>query len=171
MTLPDRRPKGAALVLEERGYDIKGMKLEETRAILADHDDFKNEKCCVDTFLRNSGHTCVFIPKFHCELNPIERVWSQSKCYTRAYCGYTISSLRRTIPLGLKSVSKKNIANYVNRCRNYMWPCTHKPTLRRIFFYTAKRHISWRACCDFFHPPTKSYDFWKWMISNLTFPR
>ena len=40
-TLPDRRPKGAALVLEERGYNTRGMKLEEMRAILADHDDFK----------------------------------------------------------------------------------------------------------------------------------
>ena len=28
------------------------------RAILADHDDFKNEKCQIDTFLSNSGHTC-----------------------------------------------------------------------------------------------------------------
>ena len=94
MTLPDGRPKGAALVLEERGYNTKGIKLEEMRAILADHDEFKNEKCRVDTFLSNSSHTCVFIPKFHCELNPIERVWSQSKRYTRAYCDYTIASLR-----------------------------------------------------------------------------
>ena len=60
MTPPDGRPKGAALVLEERGYNTKGMKLEEMRAILADHDDFKNEKCRVDTFLSSSGHTCVF---------------------------------------------------------------------------------------------------------------
>ena len=97
------------------------MKLGEMRAILADHDDFKNEKCRVDTFLSNSGHTCVFIPKFHCELNPIERVWSQSKRYTRAYCDYTIVSLRRSIPLGLGSVTKENIANYVRRCRNYMF--------------------------------------------------
>ena len=121
LTLPDGRPKGAAQILEERGYNTRGMKLEEMRAILADHDDFKNEKCRVDTFLSNCGHTCIFIPKFHCELNPIERVWSQSKRYTRAYCDYTIGSLRRSIPLGLKSVSKENIANYVRRCRNYMF--------------------------------------------------
>ena len=72
LTLPDGRPKGAALVLQERGYDTSRMKLEEMRSILAEHDDFKNEKCRVDT---SCGHTCVFIPKFHCELNPIERVW------------------------------------------------------------------------------------------------
>ena len=91
------------------------------RTILAGHDDFKNEKCRVDAFLTSCGHTCVFIPKFHCELNPIERVWSQRKRCTRAHCDYTIASLRRSIPLGLKSVSAGNIANYVRRCRNYMF--------------------------------------------------
>ena len=121
LTLPDGCPKGAALVLEERGYDTKGMKLDEMRSILAGHDDFKNEKCHVDTVLTDCGHTCVFIPKFHCELNPIERVWSQSKRYTRAHCDYTIASLQRNIPLALQSVSAENIANYVRRCRNYMF--------------------------------------------------
>ena len=91
MTLPDGRPKGAVLVLQERGYDTTRMKLEEMQTILASHEDFKNEKCRVDTFLTGCGHTCVFIPKFHCELNPIERVWSQSKRYTRAHCDYTIA--------------------------------------------------------------------------------
>ena len=75
MTLPHRRPKGAAIVLEERGYNTKGIRLED---ILANHDDFKNEKCRV-------GHTCIFISKFLCELNPIERVWSQSKRYMRLH--------------------------------------------------------------------------------------
>ena len=121
MTLPDGRPKGAAIGLEERGYDIKGMKLDEMRSILAGHEDFKNQKCRVDAYLSSRGHTCVFLPKFHCELNPIERVWSQSKRYTRAHTDYTIASLRQNIPLGLDSVSADNIANYVRRCRHYMF--------------------------------------------------
>ena len=62
MTLLDRRPKGAALVLEERGYNTKKMKLEDMRLILAEHDDFKNEKCHVHRFLSNVGHTRVIIP-------------------------------------------------------------------------------------------------------------
>ena len=51
LTLPDGHPKGAALVLEERGYNIRGMKLDEMRSTLASHDDFKNEKCRVDSFV------------------------------------------------------------------------------------------------------------------------
>ena len=143
MTLPDGRSKGAALVLEERGYNTKGMNN------LADHDDFKDEKCRVDTFLSNSGHICVFIPKFHCKLNPIERVWSQSKRHTRAYCDYTIGSLRRSIPLGLKSVTKENIANYVRRCRNYMFAYLEGSAVgheleEKIKFYKSASYTSHR---------------------------
>ena len=149
LTLPDGKPKGAALVLQERGYDTTRMKLEEMRRILAEHDDFKNEKCRVDTFLSSCGHRCVFIPKFHCELNPIERVWSQSKRYTRAHTDYTIASLRRSIPEGLKSVSKENIANYVHRCRNYMFAYLEGSAVggeleERIKFYKSVNYTSHR---------------------------
>ena len=40
---------------------------------------------------------------------------------TREHTDYTIVSLRKNIPLGLDSVSVENIANYVRRCRNYMF--------------------------------------------------
>ena len=36
------------------------MKLEDMRAILADHEDFKDEKCHIDRFLSNIGHTCFY---------------------------------------------------------------------------------------------------------------
>ena len=63
LTLLDGRPKGAALVLQERGYDITGMKLEEMQRILAEHD-FKNEKCRVDTFYLAVGTPVFSFPSF-----------------------------------------------------------------------------------------------------------
>ena len=64
------------------------------QVILSQHDDFKNEKNALETMLESRGHVAVFLPKFHCELNGIERVWGHSKRTTRAYCDYTITSLR-----------------------------------------------------------------------------
>ena len=32
-----------------------------------------------EDYLVKRGHIVLFIPKFHCELNPIERVWGQAK--------------------------------------------------------------------------------------------
>jgi hypothetical protein len=31
-------------------------------------------KSMLETVIREAGHLCIFLPKFHCELNPIEMV-------------------------------------------------------------------------------------------------
>lgn len=39
----------------------------------------------------------MFTPKFHCEINPTERVWCHAKRYTRAHCGHTFQDIKQTI--------------------------------------------------------------------------
>ena len=53
----------------------------------------------------SEGHIPVFLPKFHPELNPIERVWAQLKHYTKAYCKYTLVSQCKNIPNSYDSVT------------------------------------------------------------------
>ena len=36
------------------------------------------------------GHYCIFLPKYHPELNFIERYWSRVKWYARQKCDQTI---------------------------------------------------------------------------------
>jgi hypothetical protein len=43
------------------------------------HCDFINEKPMIQHFLEARGHVCIFYPKFHCELNPIEMLWGYGK--------------------------------------------------------------------------------------------
>ncbi len=78
--------KGLQQTLEEQGFDVCGMHVKCSPVC-----PFKNNNCCMapllskqDDFLlrilllkqkiRMHGHICVFLPKFHCELNPIEIV-------------------------------------------------------------------------------------------------
>ena len=60
----------------------------------------------------------IFYPKFHCELNFIERFWCSAKHYTRENCSYSLTGLRATIPAALKSVSTATINRYYNHCNN-----------------------------------------------------
>ena len=93
-------PKGLRLVLEERGVNTRGMTADKMRESLSVHPDFKNEKSRVERFLmEEKGHIVYLLPKYHCELNRIESVWAQAKRYTRAYCNYSIQSLRKNIIL------------------------------------------------------------------------
>ena len=114
-------PRGLIEILTERGCYRPKMKVDEMRAIIASHPDFKNEKNKLEKFLHDRGYSCQFLPKYHCELNPIERCWAQAKRHTRAYCNYNITGLRRNIPEGLDKVSVENIDNYIRRVRIYMF--------------------------------------------------
>lgn len=107
-------PKGMKIILEERGINTNTLHKEDMQMILRNHDDFRNEKPRIFHFLEQRG-------KFHPELNPIERVWGQSKVYTKGHCKYTFPSLHNTIPAGLDSVSVESIKKYHRKARDYMF--------------------------------------------------
>lgn len=62
------------------------------RKALSMQQDFRDEKPLLQVVIEDAGHICHFLPKFHCELNPIEMYWGWTKaresslrCGTRAY--------------------------------------------------------------------------------------
>ena len=73
----------------------------------------------IESFLTDKGHVALFLPKFHCELNPIERVWGEAKCYSRKYTNFTLQRLRNLLPDALDSVSTTTIRKYVRKARGY----------------------------------------------------
>ena len=91
------------------------------RETLAEHFDFRDETSMVERMLIDKAHIPCFLPKFHPELNPIERVWAQLKRYTRAHCKYSFPSLRKNIPLAYDSVTVENIRNHFRKVRHYMF--------------------------------------------------
>jgi hypothetical protein len=52
--------------------------------VLSTQHDFLSEKPMIQLFLEEAGHQCYFIPKYHCEFNPIEMYWGwvkRRKCF------------------------------------------------------------------------------------------
>lgn len=117
--MEDGTPKGMKMVLEERGINTSHMNADDMRIVLSNHDDFRTDKTKVEHHLENRGHIVMFIPKFHCELNPIERVWGQAKVYTRAHTNFTLARLRQIIGPALDSVSVDLIRKYFSRVGEY----------------------------------------------------
>ena len=78
-------PKGPKLVLEERGVNTDSLNAKELRDILDKHPDFTTQTTLVEELITSRSHICLFFPKFHCELNAIERVWCHAKNYARKY--------------------------------------------------------------------------------------
>ena len=107
--------KGMRVVLEERGVRTQTLNADQMRTILSQREDSKNEKSLVEHFLESRGHTAIFLPKFHPELNPIERVWAQSKRYTKAYCK-TCNLSERTIPSAFKACYLRTLQIIIAKC-------------------------------------------------------
>ena len=42
-------------------------------------DDFQSEKPLIQLIIEHAGHVCLFLPRFHCELNAIEMLWGFRK--------------------------------------------------------------------------------------------
>jgi len=73
-------------VLEERGFNVSRLRAKCSPVcpienmgccmarLLSQQDDFKHQVSMLETFIHKAGHECIFLPKFHCELNPIEMV-------------------------------------------------------------------------------------------------
>jgi len=86
MTLPDGCPKGLQRVLEEHGFNVSCLHakcspvcpIKNTgccmACLLSQQEYFKHQASMLETFIHNAGHKCIFLLKFHCELNPIEMV-------------------------------------------------------------------------------------------------
>ena len=73
----------------------------------------------VEELVTERGHMCLFIPRFHCELNPIKRCWCHVKKYIRAHSNSSIIRLWRIIPEGLASVAPEMIARFFRTCGDY----------------------------------------------------
>lgn len=125
------KQKGIKQILIERGlWPASGLRLDcppptdrkSTRCrpeggccarnVLMMEPDFQQQKCQLQEKLEACGQVVLFLPKFHCELNPIESYWCQAKWYCRENCDYTFSGLRDTVPNSLASVKNSSILGY-----------------------------------------------------------
>ena len=86
MTTDDGKAKGLEQTLRECGFNVTGMRAKCSpvcpwenenccmACLLSKQDDFVNQISMLETVITEAGHKCLFLPKFHCELNPIEMV-------------------------------------------------------------------------------------------------
>jgi transposase len=51
--------------------------------------------------MNNCGFRCMFFPRYHCELNPIEMSWAWIKTHHRCTCTYDFSTLKAELPITL----------------------------------------------------------------------
>ena len=101
--------KGLQAVLEERGFNVCGLRAKCSPVcpfesqnccmarLLSQQDDFANQLSMLETLIKDAGHNCIFLPKFHCELNPIEMVSCWDFCHFQMLIASSIGDGANTV--------------------------------------------------------------------------
>jgi transposase len=76
----------------QKAKGTKGSKTKSCCAetLLANQPDFLEQECQIAEVVKAGGHLCLFLPKYHCELNIIEFFWDATKNHTRECCDFTL---------------------------------------------------------------------------------
>jgi len=106
MQTSDGVQKGIKTILAERGlWPANSLRLDCpnecspssdccARKLLSTQPDFIEQRSAIQEVVEKNGHIFDMYPKFHCELNFIERIWGEAKRTTRAECEYSFASLK-----------------------------------------------------------------------------
>jgi hypothetical protein len=115
------QPKGIKVILSERGLwqsNLRGKcssKCESgateccNQRILRNQPDFQEQRPLIQEIIEAAGHACIFLPKFHCELNFIEFFWGRIKKYLRDNCDGSFETLKTNMLKALESVQVNTI--------------------------------------------------------------
>ena len=125
--------KGMAAILQERGINAAAIRVRCTGKkngcnakefcccanILSNQPDFLAQRTALEEMCEGRGHICRMLPKFHCEINPIEQFWAWLKVYLRRHCTYSIQGLRDNLPAGIDAVPIATTRRYYRRTRRF----------------------------------------------------
>lgn len=85
----------------------------------------KYEGYVIDDMATAAGHTVLRLPPYHCELNPIEKVWAEVKNYVRMNnTDFKIKNVERIVHDAFENVSVEHWSNYVEgvkKLETEMW--------------------------------------------------
>ncbi|QRV96150.1 DDE superfamily endonuclease [Ceratobasidium sp. AG-Ba] len=133
--LPNGSFKGMATLLKERGYDVSRLKAQCVNFKCADPlancccrrilfrliDMAAGQKSNLELLAEELGTEVIFLPKFHCELNPIEQCWGRAKyIYRKSPSSSLTADVETNMVKALDSISLKLIRQYFKRSRRFV---------------------------------------------------
>jgi len=123
------------------------------RKILSSYEDFKNVKCWLEEAVAEfPNFHLIFLPKFHCELNFIERVWGYIKYVLRRDCTFRFDDLKRMLSETLRSVPLPFIRRAARSA--FRWMSAYREGLTGPFLdYVVKKYSSHRCIPKFADEP------------------
>lgn len=146
--------KGMMVILEERNLIPQGSKLKAEcknfkcqpgatdcccRRILYNQPDFVNVESLLEQAVKACSFGLLFLPKFHCEFNPIEQCWGYAKRVYRLYPPFSKEAdLENNVISALDSVPLTSIRRFARRSQRFINAYQHGLDGQRAAWATKK---------------------------------
>ena len=115
--------KELGLIEKDAQSKDKRYLLPHLRKILSSHIAFKSITK-LENLSVQYGYKIIFVPKFHCELNPIEGLWCFMKQYVRSRNDQNFETMKQLIFESIKIYSEDPEKKNLNRkLWNRFWKC------------------------------------------------
>ena len=145
MVYRDGTPKGIKAVLEKRGVVTRNMKAADMREKLKSYPLSKTTTLLKD-LVHSQGHLCVFYPKYHCELIPIELVWCITKKNTHVLMQtaqlYVCANWSQKGLTALPRNRLRHFSDYVGTMNVFIQGLTRKSVEERIKVYKSHKRVT-----------------------------
>ncbi|KIJ35649.1 hypothetical protein M422DRAFT_262048 [Sphaerobolus stellatus SS14] len=115
------------------------------RKALECQQNFRHEQPLLQQVIEQAGHKCYFLPKFHCELNPIEMYWGWTKVWVHVASDGTFSKAKELVPEVLDSCPVKTIRAFYRKVWCYM-NAYRKGLNTKQAEFAVKKYRSHRRC-------------------------
>jgi len=120
--------------------------------------DFKVQKSLIQEVIEAACHLCIFLPRFHCELNFIKFFWGATKKWLCDHCDYTFKTLKANLLLAMGPVNLATIRLWEHQM--VWWMAAYSSGLDaqsaqkqvKDFSsckYTSHRHVPKTLACQF----------------------
>ncbi|CUA69593.1 Protein unc-13 homolog B [Rhizoctonia solani] len=132
---PEGMFKGMEVLLQERGYNTTGLKAQCQnfkcvdpsadcccrRILFRIFDTDNGPKSILESLAEELGTEVIFLPKYHCELNPIEQCWGYAKrLYRKAPPSSRVADVEKNMLQALSMVPIESIRRFVARSRRFI---------------------------------------------------
>lgn len=123
----ERVCKGLMRILTERGVNInkgrgKMLSRDEMVALLKTHPDFAEARPQLQEQIESASphYRVIFLPKFHCELNPIELAWCTVKRTLRKTLDGKVGTLRAQVEAEIQAIPPEWVHKWDDHVLHYL---------------------------------------------------
>ncbi|XP_026831028.1 uncharacterized protein LOC105284771 [Ooceraea biroi] len=129
--LPNASWRKAEIIqwLENKGKETSDNLVKAELLHIANQHKDRYDKYVVDELAQHDNKTVLRLPPYHCELNPIEMVWSMVKGYVKSNNStFKLKDVKLLLEQGIEWVTADHWRNFIRHVKNEekkMWEVDH----------------------------------------------